>query len=134
MGLASAGFDPGARRDAGDVRARGRGAPNGRAGAGRAGARGCGRHAPAGVSWGRASGWAGRVRFPSLGDLGAGRGPVASGLCLAVAEGGVRPRSLLVPTCVQDLRDGVNAFPCSTQAGGSPPHASPQSPACVATF
>lgn len=58
VGRASGGFDPRAGRDAVDVRARGRGAGNGRAG--RARTRGSGRHAPAGVSWGRASGWAGR--------------------------------------------------------------------------
>lgn len=33
-----------------------------------------------------------------------------------MAEGGVRPRSLRVPACVQDLRDGLNAFLRSTWA------------------
>lgn len=44
--------------------ARGEGAPR-MAGPGPADERDCGRHAPAGVSWGRASGWAGRVEFAS---------------------------------------------------------------------
>ena len=135
-GRASGGFDPGARRDAGDIRSRGRGAPNGRAGtSGRARLR-ASRAGRCELGEGFRVGWSSRVRFPSPGDLGAGRGTrgeprpseARRGPCLAVAERGGRPRSLPVPTCVQDLRDGVNACPCSR------PHPSPQSPACVATF
>lgn len=108
----------------------GAGAP-GMAGSGRAGARGGGgRHAPAGVSWGRASGWAGQVEFASRrrGTSRPGRGPHRGGEPRPTeARRGplrVRPRSLPVPTCVQDLRDRVNALPCPTLAGGpnSTPH------------
>lgn len=91
------------------------------AGPGRAGARGSGRHAPAGVSWGRASGWAGPGGFASRswGASAGGGGPRRGGEprpARRVAEGGVRPRSLPVPACVQDLRDGLNAFLRSTWA------------------
>lgn len=135
-GRASGGFDPGTGRDAGDIRSRGRGDPNGRAGTGRRARLRASRAGRCELGEGFRVGWSSRVRFPSLGDLGAERGrrgeprpaEARRGPCLAVAEGGGRPRSLPVPTCVQDLRDGVNAFPCSR------PHPSPQSPACVATF
>lgn len=92
------------------------------AGPGLAGARGSGRHAPAGVSWGRASGWAGRVGFASRrwGASGRGGAPRRGGEpgpprrvrppAWRVAEGGVRP--------VWDPRVGGNASPCLIPAGG----------------
>lgn len=82
----------------------------------RAGARGSGRHAPAGVSWGRASGWAGRDGFVSVaGGLGAGRDSRSRRRAGAAKALGTPARwwqweASGPGACVRDLRDGVNVL------------------------
>lgn len=136
-GRPSGGFDPGAGRDAGDVPRAGKGRRGWRGRVGRA--RGCGRHALAGVSRGGLPG--GLAKSGSLpvagGPLGRERSrsrrkaEARGGAC----RRGVRPRSLRVPAGVQDLRDGVTVIPPGNPGRGAPPfHPSSQSPACVAIF
>ena len=58
----------------------------------------------AAVILGHTSGEEGRAKVPIAAESRGPRRRVGAPF-LAVAEGGVRPRSLPVPTCVQDLRD-----------------------------